>query len=116
MCNTVIIYFPFSAKTTIDSFNPIDPTVKYGTRVKFSCTDADNEEKVTISWLKDGKPVDLSPKRIKKMPNNDLLINGTIASDTGIYTCVADNGLDSDRKNSELKVYGKNFGKCQFKE
>lgn len=81
--------------------------VKFGTVIQYSCgATTDPLENVKISWLKDGKPVDFTSPHITRTYDNALLINGTTAADTGVYTCVASNGLDSATKDSKLEVFG----------
>ena len=45
--------------------------------------------------------------RISKTDGKGLLITDVKSEDTGNYTCVASNGLDSDSKTAEVKVVGK---------
>ena len=41
--------------------------------------------------------------------DNSLTISGTINLDTGKYTCMASNGLDSDEASAQLIVQGKSM-------
>ena len=97
----------FLAKTVIDDLQPRDKMIKYGTVIQYTCAaTTDPEDAKKISWLKDSKPLDLSSPRIKIL-GNSLLINGTMAKDTGVYACVATNGLDTAKQESKLEIYGK---------
>ena len=62
--------------------------------------------RLDINWLKDGKPVNLKDPRISKTEDKGLLVTNVNSSDTGNYTCVASNGLDTDSKSAEVKVIG----------
>ncbi|GFR87913.1 neural cell adhesion molecule L1 [Elysia marginata] len=53
-------------------------------------------------WLKDGVPVRASSRVIIR--EGELTIKDTSSKDTANYTCVADNGLDSDSASAMLRV------------
>lgn len=92
-------------KTQID-LPPTPMTIKFGTNTTFRCaasTDPNEQKNLVITWLKDGKPVEYRKPRIVRS-GNDLIIRGTTSEDTGNYTCVASNKLDSDSASAELKV------------
>lgn len=86
---------------------PATQTIKFGNQLTFTCgatTDPNELDQLVISWLKDGEPVNLNDPRISKKPDSSLFITGLNSSDSGRYTCVASNGLDSDSKSAEVKI------------
>ena len=50
--------------------------------------------------------MNMKDPRISKTDGKGLLITDVKSDDTGNYTCVASNGLDSDSKTAEVKVVG----------
>ena len=105
-----LLFFYITVKTTIRSGPyPLTQTIRHGSRLQFTCqatTDHHEVSRLTISWLKDGEPVNLKDPRISKTDGKGLLVTNVSSSDTGNYTCVASNGLDSDSKSAEVKVIG----------
>ena len=79
--------------------------------VVFNCqasTDPAEESKLRIEWKRNGEPIDYEQEgRISKnMADNSLTISQVVVDDSGEYTCVASNGLDSDEVTAQLTVKG----------
>lgn len=83
-----------------------------GVDAKFTCTATTDPEEVAnmqIDWKKDGQIInyELAQRVFKNTMDNSLTISGTISwGDTGKYTCMASNGLDSDEASAQLIVQG----------
>ncbi|KAH3848860.1 hypothetical protein DPMN_091243 [Dreissena polymorpha] len=94
-------------KTRIEQF-PEDLVVKAGFDAKFTCsgsTDFNEARNMVVTWEKDDKPVASTENRMKQnFWDNSLTISGTIVRDSGVYTCVISNGLDTDRAHAFLTV------------
>ena len=77
----------------------------------FTCMASTDKEwsNLRLHWLKDGEPINLADPRITVWDEDgvgSLDVANVNSSDTGTYTCVASNGLDSDRKSARVKVIG----------
>lgn len=59
-----------------------------------------------ISWLKDGSPINsIANSRVfQNIQDNSLQIAGPIPLDSGTFTCVASNGVDTDTADATLRV------------
>ena len=82
------------------------------TDVVFKCnatTDYLEKDYLKYQWQKNGKVIDFEREGRLSMNVNEhtLIISQAQVSDSARYTCVADNGLDSDSITAELKVRGK---------
>ena len=89
---------------------PSTQTISHGSQLMFTCratTDPQERDHLAYHWLKDGEPVNLADPRITKSKDGSLKVANVNSSDTGTYTCVAANTLDSDRKSATVKVIGK---------
>ncbi len=100
----------FADNTVID-VQPKDQIVNATTKVEFECgasTDQMEEAHLTITWLRDGEPIDFeTEKSLRLIPSqNKLIITSAAVEDSGEYTCVASNGLDEERVTALLKVKG----------
>jgi len=98
-------------RKTIIQMEPVDVMVFEGTEAKFTCTASTDPEEVPnldIQWKKDDELIDyrLAQRMFKNYMDNSLTISGTITLDTGKYTCVASNGLDTDESDAMLIVQG----------
>jgi receptor-type tyrosine-protein phosphatase zeta len=98
-------------KTQIQT-EPLDVMIHEGTEAKFTCTATTDPEEVSnlsIEWKKDGQLIDyaLAQHVFRNDMDNSLTISGTISLDTGKYTCMATNGLDSGEASAQLVVQGK---------
>ncbi|XP_013381922.1 neuroglian-like [Lingula anatina] len=94
-------------KTVIDN-PPTDQVVAIGEEAVLSCgatTDAAEEHKLRIYWLKDDQPINLNIDRRLTLSNDwSLVINPASRNDNARYTCVAGNGLDEDKREATLTV------------
>ena len=104
------MFISLTGKTVIVT-PPMDMMVYYKTEAKFTCTATTDPEEATnlgINWMKDGQMIDyaLAPRVYQNLIDNSLTISGTIYLDTGVYTCVGDNGLDTSNASAQLIVQG----------
>jgi len=88
-----------------------DKEVNATAKVEFNCqatTDRAEQSKLRIEWKRNSQVIDYEQEgRISKnMADNSLTISQATVSDTGAYTCVASNGLDSDEFTVQLTVKG----------
>ena len=79
--------------------------------VVFHCeavTDPAEDSKLRIEWRRNGETIDYEREgRISKnMADNSLTIGSVAVGDSGEYTCIASNGLDSDEVTAQLVVKG----------
>ena len=93
---------------------PQDTTVESGTEAKFTCTamtDPEEAKNLVIDWKKDDGLIDyeVAQRVFKNYMDNSLTISGLYTLDTGKYTCVASNGLDTAEASAQLVVQGKNL-------
>ena len=94
---------------------PQDTMVVVGTEAKFTCTamtDPEEAKNLKIRWKKDDQFIDyeMAQRVFKNYMDNSLTISGLYILDTGKYTCVASNGLDTDEASAQLVVQGKGQG------
>ena len=90
---------------------PLDITVYEDTEAKLTCTattDPEEEVALRIDWRKDNQPIDyeIAQRVFKNQMDNSLTISGLYILDTGKYTCVASNGIDTDERSAQLVVQG----------
>ncbi|KAJ8301645.1 hypothetical protein KUTeg_020632 [Tegillarca granosa] len=89
-------------------FKPSDLEIGAGKDGKFTCsgtTDFAEVEHLHIYWRKDGKTITSNDQRMtQNFQDNSLTISGTIARDSGVYTCVVTNGLDQATASAILTV------------
>lgn len=89
---------------------PHSQMVNLSSRVRFVCkatTDQNEMSGLTITWYKDGQLLDRSSSHTIAsfiFINDSLIIGMAQVSDTGKYTCRADNKVDSDEVTVELIV------------
>ncbi|KAJ8301648.1 hypothetical protein KUTeg_020635 [Tegillarca granosa] len=97
----------FLGRTRIE-FKPSDLEIGAGKDGKFTCsgtTDFAEVEHLHIYWRKDGKTITSNDQRMtQNFQDNSLTISGTIARDSGVYTCVVTNGLDQATASAILTV------------
>ncbi|XP_053377458.1 neuroglian-like isoform X2 [Mercenaria mercenaria] len=95
-------------KTKIENRpSPSKQQIKFGTTTPFRCnaiTDPAEQQNLKYTWLKDGEPIDFKNNPRVKKTGTGIIVEGTTSEDTGNYTCVASNGLDSDSASAELNV------------
>ena len=90
---------------------PMDMMIPEGQEAKFTCTgttDPDEVENLKITWKKDNQTIDyiLAQRIFQNAIDNSVTISGTFYLDTGKYTCVVSNGLDSSEASAQLIVQG----------
>ncbi|NXX13200.1 CDON protein, partial [Podargus strigoides] len=78
-----------------------DETVTAGVTVHFWC-DARGSPAPTLTWLHDAAPLRPSPRHL--MVGNRLRIRGVTQEDSGVYQCVADNGVGFVQSTGRLCV------------
>ncbi|KAK3734449.1 hypothetical protein RRG08_029124 [Elysia crispata] len=110
-------------KTQILS-KPDEKNVTFSNDATFKCgakTDPLESENLRYKWLKDGEPI--QPNSHIIVERGKLIIKDTTSKDSANYTCVADNGLDSDSASAMLRVKAKpepprnvNVSACQPKQ
>lgn len=88
---------------------PSDDKVTYGESVYFKCaavTDNQEDERLHIRWMKNGKPINRSDPRITVSTTKDSFLNitNTNSKDSGVYSCNATNDLDSAQAQATLEV------------
>ncbi|NXW65201.1 CDON protein, partial [Eurystomus gularis] len=78
-----------------------DETVAAGATVHFWC-DVRGSPAPTLAWLHNAAPLRLSPRHLPA--GNRLRIRGVTREDSGLYQCVADNGLEFVQSTGRLRV------------
>ena len=83
------------------TFHPLNETKTEGNNVTLSCN-ADGNPIPTISWTKNGYPIDTSNNsRISfSVDKKQLTITNVNRTDSGEYQCVANNSLGNDTSNA----------------
>jgi len=89
----------------------MDMMIPEGMEAKFTCTattDLDEVENLKITWKKDNQTINyiMAQRIFQNIIDNSVTISGSIYLDTGKYTCVASNGLDSSEASAQLIVQG----------
>jgi len=92
----------------------MDIMIQAGEEAKFTCTgttDPEEVENLKISWKKDNQTINyrLAQRIFQNEIDNSVTISGLIYLDTGKYTCVASNGLDSSEASAQLIVQGQSL-------
>ncbi|XP_049656333.1 cell adhesion molecule-related/down-regulated by oncogenes isoform X1 [Accipiter gentilis] len=78
-----------------------DETVAAGATVHFWC-DVHGSPAPTLAWLHNAAPLRLSPRHLPK--GNRLRIRGVTQDDSGLYQCVANNGVGFVQSTGRLRV------------
>ncbi|XP_005019690.3 cell adhesion molecule-related/down-regulated by oncogenes isoform X1 [Anas platyrhynchos] len=78
-----------------------DETVAAGATVHFWC-DVHGSPAPTLTWLHNAAPLNHSPRHL--LLGNSLQIHGVIAEDSGLYQCVANNGIGFVQSTGRLYV------------
>ncbi|XP_074707193.1 cell adhesion molecule-related/down-regulated by oncogenes [Strix uralensis] len=78
-----------------------DETVAAGATVQFWC-DARGSPAPTLTWLHNAAPLRLSPRHLPT--GNRLRIRGVAQEDSGLYQCVANNGVGFAQSTGRLRV------------
>ncbi|KAM3620522.1 uncharacterized protein V6R79_024924 [Siganus canaliculatus] len=80
-------------------------TVVVNEAVRLEC-EATGVPQPSLTWLKDGRPVASVSHGIQVLSGGRVLaLNGSLVSDTGVYTCVAVNAGGEQLREYELRVY-----------
>ncbi|KAK4811634.1 hypothetical protein QYF61_022727 [Mycteria americana] len=84
---------------------PSEHGVLEGRGVRLECR-AEGQPAPQISWLKDGRPLELQPPSRARMSldGSSLLLEGLQAADSGAYTCLAQNSVGEDARLHTLSV------------
>uniref|UniRef100_A0A8C3XUU2 Hemicentin-2 n=3 Tax=Chelydra serpentina TaxID=8475 RepID=A0A8C3XUU2_CHESE len=84
---------------------PSEHSVPEGSGVKLEC-DVEGQPAPEVTWLKDGRPLELhaAPRLWLSPDGSSLLLKGLRASDSGAYTCLAQNRAGEDTKLHMLNV------------
>ncbi|XP_050412731.2 neuroglian [Patella vulgata] len=94
-------------KTKIEQ-GPLDLEVNAPDEATFTCsgtTDPDEVHNLTILWERNNELITPNDQRMVISDyHNSLTVRPTIVRDSGMYTCIATNGIDSDRKSAILVV------------
>ncbi|KAL3851941.1 hypothetical protein ACJMK2_015632 [Sinanodonta woodiana] len=86
---------------------PKEQQVNFRRDAHFQCsatTDDQESKNLRITWLHNGIPVDLHNPDVKITDAYGLILKNTSSKNTGNYTCVATNGLDSASASAQLNV------------
>ncbi|XP_074891061.1 cell adhesion molecule-related/down-regulated by oncogenes isoform X1 [Buteo buteo] len=78
-----------------------DETVAAGATVHFWC-DVHGSPAPTLAWLHNAAPLHLSPRHLPT--GNRLRIRGVTQDDSGLYQCVANNGVGFVQSTGRLRV------------
>ncbi|NXC76882.1 CDON protein, partial [Anhinga anhinga] len=78
-----------------------DETVAAGVTAHFWC-DARGSPAPTLTWLHNAAPLHLSPRH--QLTGNRLRIRGMTQEDSGLYQCVANNGVGFAQSTGRLRV------------
>ena len=88
-----------------------------GKSVEIRCLPPEGEPKPNVYWLKNGLAIEKNSQRILVSHEGSLLINEVRMSDTGNYTCVAENRAGKRVSDSaQLTVTGKFYNKKDLNE
>ncbi|KFP56063.1 Cell adhesion molecule-related/down-regulated by oncogenes, partial [Cariama cristata] len=79
-----------------------DETVAAGATVHFWC-DVRGSPAPTLTWLHNAAPLRLSPRHL--LTGNRLRIRGVTQEDSGLYQCVANNGVGFVQSTGRLRVH-----------
>nr|XP_061831771.1 hemicentin-1-like isoform X1 [Nerophis lumbriciformis] len=97
----VIIHVPPSIRTT----GTADRAVVLHKPISLECISS-GVPPPTITWLKDGRPVDTSQEHFKLVSADRVLkVTGARQEDSGKYTCLATNAAGEAQKNIRLSVH-----------
>ena len=78
-----------------------DQTVSLGATVQFTCEVRGNPPP-TRTWLHNARPVRPSPRHVTK--EGGLKITDVTVEDSGLYQCIADNGIGFMQSTGRLEI------------
>ncbi|KAM5226219.1 cell adhesion molecule-related/down-regulated by oncogenes isoform 1-T5 [Hipposideros larvatus] len=78
-----------------------DQTVSLGTTVQFTC-EVHGNPAPNCTWFHNAQPIHPSPRHLTS--GTGLKITGVTIEDTGLYQCVADNGIGFMQSTGRLKI------------
>ncbi|XP_075420230.1 cell adhesion molecule-related/down-regulated by oncogenes isoform X2 [Tenrec ecaudatus] len=78
-----------------------DQTVSLGTTVHFTC-DVHGNPAPNCTWVHNARPVHPSPRH--QTAGNKLQISGVTSEDSGLYQCIADNGVGFTQSTGRLEI------------
>ncbi|XP_004714221.1 cell adhesion molecule-related/down-regulated by oncogenes isoform X2 [Echinops telfairi] len=78
-----------------------DQTVSLGTTVHFTC-DVHGNPAPNCTWVHNAEPVYPSPRH--QTAGNKLQISGVTLEDSGLYQCIADNGIGFMQSTGRLEI------------
>ena len=79
--------------------HPQNVEVREGNNVTLSCNATGNPEP-TISWTKDGSPINSNSRNSFSADNKQLTITNVNRTDSGEYRCVASNSVGKKTSNA----------------
>ena len=99
------------SEPTIIHTAPQNQVVRANTNIVFECeatTDPLEAAHLIITWRRNGEEInfDNEPRFRLNANDNTLTIMASEIDDSGVYTCVAENGVDSDEATAVLTVEG----------
>ena len=92
----IVFFFPDSAEIT---FDPEAEIKSEGENLTLSCNATGNPVP-TISWTKDGSPVNQSGRISFSADEKQLTITNVNRTDSGEYRCMASNSLGNDTSSA----------------
>ncbi|XP_030394259.1 cell adhesion molecule-related/down-regulated by oncogenes isoform X1 [Gopherus evgoodei] len=78
-----------------------DQTVAVGATIHFSC-DIHGNPAPNLTWFHNAAPIHLSPRHL--VTGNRLRISGITKEDSGLYQCVANNGIGFMQSTGRLQI------------
>ena len=64
--------------------------------------DVIGEPKPAVTWYQNTRPVDISKERINIIGISNLEFGTVYGPDSGVYQCVADNGVELEQSSAEF--------------
>lgn len=96
----MVTYALFSERASI-SKGLQDQTVSLGATVQFTCEVRGNPSP-NRTWFHNAQPIHPSPRHLTA--ENGLKISGVTMEDSGLYQCVADNGIGFMQSTGRLDI------------
>ena len=80
---------------------PHDTSAPKGTTIQMACQ-AEGSPTPTIKWLKDGH--EMNSPRFNVRPDGSLVVQNVSEEDEGMYSCIADNGVEKRSAEARLTL------------